>query len=30
VKTHTTAVLAAFGAANRTEAAIKARELGLI
>lgn len=30
VKTHTTAVLAALGVANRTEAAIKARELGLI
>jgi two-component system, NarL family, nitrate/nitrite response regulator NarL len=30
VKTHTTAVMAALGVANRTEAAIKARELGLI
>lgn len=30
VKTHVAAVLAAFGAANRTEAANRARELGLI
>ena len=30
VKTHTAAVMAALGVANRTEAAIKARELGLL